>query len=312
MVSVCMTTYYHEAYIAQAIESILSQKVDFRYEIIICDDCSKDGTQAIIKEYAEKNPCIRYVFNDPNLGLTKNVFQAKCMAEGKYIVPLSGDDYWIDDHKLQRQVDFLERNPEYIGIADRIEIREEDSQNADFIDPPPKICGKSFELKDYLKGKNFPTNGFLMRNIIKERYDMFSLMPQISPFIDDETDCILILKTGNIYISKDVTVAYRKRIEQKGQKNFNSINKGITKLKKHIDLLNNLYAEFGKEMDLFGRYKVALGPEIAKHYRPGTAKRFREIIKTIPAEYRKRGIVAGSVFYIIPKTVEVLTRKYKG
>ncbi len=311
LVSVCMTSYYHEAYIAQAIGSVLAQNVNFNYEIVISDDSSKDRTQEIIKKFADKFPCIRYKFNESNLGLTKNVFQARCMAKGKYIIPLSGDDYWIDNNKLQKQVDFLEKHPEYIGVATRIEMRNENSKKADFIDPPLEICGKSFGLKDFLGGRNFPMNGFLMRNPLKENYELFSLMPKLSPYIDDLTDCILILMMGNIYIMKDATVAYRRRIEQEGLHNFNSINKGLDKVKKEIDLLNKLYAEFGKRIDLFERYRMTLGPELAKNYRKSTAKEFKRIINSIPPEYRRRGIVIQSVIYIIPKTIEVIRRKIK-
>ena len=133
LVSVYITTYYHEAYIAQAIESVLSQKMDFPYEIVISDDASQDRTQAIVREYAEKYDNIRYVFNESNLGLTKNVFQAKTLCRGKYMVQLSGDDYWIDERKLQKQVDFLEAHPEYFGVATRLECRTNDSQTADFL-----------------------------------------------------------------------------------------------------------------------------------------------------------------------------------
>ena len=311
MVSVCMTSYYHEPYIAQSIESVLSQKTDFNYEIVISDDCSKDRTQEIIREYAEKYPCIKYKFNEENIGLTKNVFQAKTMAEGKYVVPLSGDDYWIDDRKLQKQVEFLEKHPEYIGVATRIEMRQGDSTEADFLEPSENACGRTFRLKDFLGGINFPMNGFLMRNPLKENYDLFSLMPKLSPYIDDLTDCILTLKLGDIYILKDATVAYRRRIEETGKHNFNSLNKGLDKLKKQIELLNNLYLEFGREMDLFNRYKLALGPEIFKHYRKSTRNEFKNIFDSIPEEYRKRGIIFHSFLYIVPKTFEVVMRKFR-
>ncbi len=311
MVSACITSYYHEAYISHAISSVLAQNVNFNYEIVISDDCSKDGTQEIIKKFAEKFPCIRYKFNEKNIGLTKNVFQARCMAKGKYIIPLSGDDYWIDNNKLQKQVDFLEKHPEYIGVATRIEMRKENSKTAEFIDPPLDRCDRTFTLRDFLGGKNFPMNGFLMRNLLKEKYELFSLMPKMSPYIDDLTDCILILMLGNIYIMSDATVAYRRSIGQEGLHNFNSINRGMDKVKKEIDLLNKLYSKFGKKIDLFERYKMTLGPEIAKNYRAGTAKKFRKIINTIPVEYRKRGIVVHSVLYIIPKTIEVIRRKIR-
>ncbi len=310
-VSVCMISYFHEAYIAQALESVLSQKTSFEYEIVICDDCSKDKTQEIIKEYAEKYSCIKYYFNEKNLGLTRNVFQAKCLCKGKYFVMLSGDDYWIDENKLQQQFEYLEMHPEYIGAATRIEVRTEDSINADFITPEKKLCNKPFSLADYLQGVNFPTNGLMLRNMIKDHYDHFSLMPKMSPYIDDETDCILILMLGDVCIIDNITVAYRRRIEKEGEHNFNSINKGIIKFEKHIALLNNLYTQFDKKIDLFNRYKIVLGPEIVKHYRRQTRDKFKQIYMTIPKEYKRRRLILKSLSYAVLKALDVFQRKYR-
>lgn len=311
LVSVYMTTYYHEDYIAQAIESILKQIVNFSYEIVISDDASKDATQAIIKRYAKKYSFIKYLFNEKNLGLTKNVFQAKMNCSGKYLIQLSGDDYWIDDYKLQEQFDFMEENPQYFGVVTRLECRTNRNLYPDFITPAKSICNKDFTLSDYLKGLNFPTNGLMYKNILNDEYDFFSLMPKMSEYIDDETDCLLILLKGNVFIMDEVTVAYRRRIESETEHNFNSINKGIEKLKKHISLLNNLYANFGSKVDLYNRYKIAFGPEIFKHYRLSTRHQFKEIILSIPNEYLDRHLVFSSALYNGTKAFEVVTRKFR-
>lgn len=310
-VSVCMTSYFHEKYIRQAIESVLSQNTNFDYQIVICDDCSKDRTQEIIKELAEKFDFIKYKFNESNKGLTKNVWQAKCMCEGEYIIQLSGDDYWIDNDKLQKQVDFLDSHKEYFGIVTRIVARTNEAEETDFVLPYKKDSDKRFRLCDYLAGKNVPTNGLLYRNLLNEKKDFFSLMPKVSPDVDDVTDCLLMLMCGDIYISRDITVVYRRRIADKKEHNFNSINTGLKLLKKEIFLLNNLYTEFRNKCDLFHRYKVALGPEIAKHLRPAEIKEIRIIFRTIPIEYRKRGLLIRSFLYCIPKTLDVVTRRFR-
>lgn len=109
MVSVWMITYNHEPFIAQAIESVLMQKTTFSIELVIGEDCSTDGTAAIVKEYADKYPhIIRARFNQPNLGMIPNMIKTLEECKGKYIALLEGDDYWTDDEKLQRQVDVLE------------------------------------------------------------------------------------------------------------------------------------------------------------------------------------------------------------
>ena len=117
LVSVYMTTYFHEKYVAQAIESVLNQKIDFPIQIVISDDASEDKTQDILLNYASKYQFIKLNFNDNNIGLTANMYKAKSLCDGKYICDLSGDDYWIDEHKLSKQVAFLEKNEDYFAVC---------------------------------------------------------------------------------------------------------------------------------------------------------------------------------------------------
>lgn len=116
VVSICCTTYNHEAYIAEAIDGFLMQETDFPFEILIRDDCSTDKTADIVKQYADQYPqIIKPVFETENQ-YSKGVrpmpvLFKKSMA--KYIAMCEGDDYWIDPLKLQKQVIFLEANPDY-------------------------------------------------------------------------------------------------------------------------------------------------------------------------------------------------------
>lgn len=115
LVSICSITYNHKAYIRQCLDSLLSQKTDFTYEIIINDDCSTDGTTEIIKEYASKYPnLIHPIFHDENQYSkgVRGMFAKYCFpkARGKYIALCEGDDYWTDPLKLQKQVDFMNYN----------------------------------------------------------------------------------------------------------------------------------------------------------------------------------------------------------
>ena len=111
LVSVICTNYNKGDWIRDAIESFLCQKTNFEYEIILVDDKSTDGSQDIIKQYTEKYPDkIRAFYNDKNLGITRTWIKICKEAKGKYIARCDGDDYWIDDKKLQKQVDLLEKN----------------------------------------------------------------------------------------------------------------------------------------------------------------------------------------------------------
>jgi glycosyltransferase involved in cell wall biosynthesis len=116
MVSICCQTYNHEAYIGQAVESFLMQKTNFKFEILLRDDASTDGTAEICKEYARKYPelinLLAYEENQFQKGVSPFGDNVK-RAHGKYIAICEGDDYWTDPLKLQKQVDFLEANEEY-------------------------------------------------------------------------------------------------------------------------------------------------------------------------------------------------------
>jgi glycosyltransferase involved in cell wall biosynthesis len=114
IVSVIILTYNHSNYIAQAIQSVLEQKADFDFEILIGDDCSTDGTCEIVNSFISKYPnLLKAIRSDHNVGAIRNEKRLIDASKGKYIAFLEGDDYWTDTLKLQKQVDFLEANPEY-------------------------------------------------------------------------------------------------------------------------------------------------------------------------------------------------------
>lgn len=111
-VSVCVVTYNHEKYIRQCLQSIVEQKTDFRFEVIVGEDCSTDGTRAIVLEFAEKYPdIVRPVFYEKNVGATQNYLTVLRLAAGELICNCDGDDYWLPS-KLETQVQFMDEHPE--------------------------------------------------------------------------------------------------------------------------------------------------------------------------------------------------------
>ena len=114
LLSVSCITYNHKEYIVQAIESFLFQKTNFSFEIVIGEDCSNDGTKEIVFNYLQKYPDkIKVITSEYNVGGVANELRTLQACKGKYIALCEGDDYWNDPLKLQKQVDFLESNPEY-------------------------------------------------------------------------------------------------------------------------------------------------------------------------------------------------------
>jgi glycosyltransferase involved in cell wall biosynthesis len=111
LVSVCMITYNHEAFIAEAIESALAQVTSFETELIIAEDGSKDGTRTICEAYEKKYPGkIKLLSPGGNRGMMNNLMLALKACTGKYIAFIEGDDYWTDVQKLQLQVNLMEQN----------------------------------------------------------------------------------------------------------------------------------------------------------------------------------------------------------
>lgn len=115
LVSICTLTYNHEKYISKAIDSFLIQKTDFTFEIVIGEDCSTDGTREIVFNYAKKySDIINVVTSRENVGINENARRTVNACTGKYIAFCEGDDYWHDKYKLQKQVDFLESNKDFV------------------------------------------------------------------------------------------------------------------------------------------------------------------------------------------------------
>jgi len=136
VVSICCTTYNHEQYIAEAIVGFLMQETTFPFEILIRDDCSTDKTTSIVKEYADKYPTlIKPIYEKENTfskGI-KPMPQLYKIAKGEYIALCEGDDYWTDPLKLQNQVDFLEKNDEYVITYSSVEAFDENGIVKDYV-----------------------------------------------------------------------------------------------------------------------------------------------------------------------------------
>jgi len=172
LVSVCIQTYQHASFITQTIESVLMQKTDFPVEILLGEDESTDGTREICLEFADKYPDkirlflnerknVIYIDGQPTgrWNFMNNLKQAK----GKYIALLPGDDYWTSPDKLQRQVEFLEKNTNYSLCFHDVYIHAEGQIPLRF----PDITGKTrFILTDLFDHWFIPTCSAVFRNKI--------------------------------------------------------------------------------------------------------------------------------------------------
>jgi len=146
--SVCVVTYNHEKYIRECLESIVTQKCDFDFEVIVGEDCSTDGTKAIVQEYADKYPeLIKPVFHTTNIGAYNNYYSIMHKIQGEYFAYIDGDDYMFQG-KLSEQVKFLDDNQDFnIVWHNMISI---DSITGEIIKSKHANSLKIYQLKDIL------------------------------------------------------------------------------------------------------------------------------------------------------------------
>lgn len=127
-VTVVCITYRHEEYIAQALDSFLMQKTSFPFKIFVGEDNGPDKTADIVREYAKKYPDKIVPFlRTENMGAQRNLVDMCQKAESKYIAFCEGDDYWIDECKLQKQYDLMEAHPEYRACFAETQILADES-----------------------------------------------------------------------------------------------------------------------------------------------------------------------------------------
>lgn len=179
--SVFVVTYNQEKYIRQCLDSILMQKVDFDYEVVIGEDHGNDGTRAICEEYARNFSQVRLLTLTKNLGVAKNWRRVLSECNGEYIAMCEGDDYWTDPTKLQKQVDFLDANKSYVLSFHDATIVDE-MGNIVVISKMKKnngYCDRSQE--DLIRGLEVSTQTVMFRSenlkkILKEmsKYSWFS------------------------------------------------------------------------------------------------------------------------------------------
>lgn len=135
-VQVLMLAYNHEKYIEKAIESILRQKTNFSFQLVITDDCSSDNTLMICRKLEnESEGKVVVLSNSENKGMAHNALKGLFYLSSEFIAICEGDDYWTSDQKLQLQYDFLEKNKEYAVHFHNVEIINESSMHIGYVYP---------------------------------------------------------------------------------------------------------------------------------------------------------------------------------
>jgi glycosyltransferase involved in cell wall biosynthesis len=251
MVSVSMITFKHEKFIRQAVESVLMQKTDFEYDLVICDDCSPDNTKQIVNEIiasSEKKHIIKYFRHPENIGMIKNGIFSLSNCSGKYIALCEGDDYWTDPFKLQKQVDFMEANSEYGLIWSDIDIYSQSEGTFKRSVFKNNILTIYNSFTDTLINKPF----FAPPTWLFRREFMLLDMPE---YCDGTFPMILeILANSRIKYMDEVTATYRQLDESASNslsalKRYNFLN-GVYRIQKEYINKYQLSSRIQEEIDL--------------------------------------------------------------
>ena len=187
MVSICCLTYNHSRFIQQCLEGFLAQKCNFSFEVLIHDDASTDDTQQIIKTFEEKYPTIiKPIYQKENQyskGIKPTLKYNFPRAKGKYIAICEGDDYWTDAHKLQKQVDFLEQNPDYVMCSHDITAIDENGDRLPEFDLDPFHKTDINEEQLVLGNKYAYTTTLCYRNILTDFPEEFLEVKNADKFL---------------------------------------------------------------------------------------------------------------------------------
>lgn len=245
MVTIRCATYNHERFIRQCLEGFVMQRTNFRFEAVVHDDASTDGTAAIIREYAEKYPdIIKPIFETENQyskhdGSLRRIMNAH--THGKYVALCEGDDYWIDPYKLQKQVDFLESHPDYVMCSHQFDAFDETAKTL-IKNSNPSFKGKTYDLGSLINGEWYYqplTVMYRLDALDISHYDRYKMTMDVVLFYE-------ILKHGKGYCMPDVMAIYRRH------------NGGVWSLK---SLDNQRLMEFNARLSI---YEVEKSEEAAK------------------------------------------------
>lgn len=281
LVTIRCVTYNHEKYISQTLDGFLMQKTDFPFEVLVHDDASTDNTASIIRKYEKKYPNIikpiyqienQYSKHDGTISRTLN-----SLTKGKYIALCEGDDYWIDENKLQMQVDFLEKKPEY-GMC-YTKAKQYNQRMQEF---NTKSVGITFDgFEDLLKNGNcIPTLTTVYRKDLLDKYQREIQPSNKGWLMGDYPMWLYFSHESKIKFFDKETAVYR--VLEESASHSTDINKMIKFEESVYDIRQFYNQKFGLNFELKVNYpfiKNQLLNKLSEKYEKKLAKDVRLICK---------------------------------
>jgi len=244
--SVLLVTYNHAKFVAQALDSVLMQQANFEFEIVAVDDCSTDGTLAILQDYEKQHSQLRVLLSPTNLGISRNYQRGFAACRGEYIAVLEGDDYWISPRKLQATSAFLDRNPRCSFCFHRV-IRHDQHPESVAVYPAYWTAEQILTVNELASG-NF-IGGF--STCVYRRETIAALKPQLWELdIREWFFNIVVAKNGPIGFVPQILSVYRAHPE--GIWSLKPLSTTLPEMLRLIDCYNEfLDFRFTKEFETF-------------------------------------------------------------
>lgn len=307
LVTVVITTYNQEKYIANAIESVLAQKTDFPFELYISEDCGTDDTKAILQQYAAAHPAqIRLNLRTQNVGISQNWCEALCAAQGEFVCTLEGDDWWQDETKLQTQVDFLRQNPDYIAVSHTLQLTDDAGNTYETLPNDARIVGKEATMKLFLQGVTYSCTACLVRNIFKDFTPEEFRYVTANRNIADFALCMMYLDKGRVFVLPKAMSAYRVAGTSQNHQNYNATQSAV---KKYADFLDVVLASrdfYGKQYNFVPFFLSGSFYPFLDRVRFGGLPAFLKQMRRLPLAAK-----VSFPFYLLGRCAGLLLRKIR-
>lgn len=273
-ISACLITDNHEKYIVRAIESILSQKINDLYKIFIFDNRSTDNTPRIIKEYAQKYPDkIKLILNDKKRQGGKHLEKSLRSCHGEYIALLSGDDYWAENDKLKKQINFLEKHSGCNMSIHNANILDQDNKflkiyyQADRVENFENINIKYLLIQE----KNIPVSSIVFRSNILENIPSWIFDYELIEW----SVAVFCAHYGKIKYFDEILSAHRESNQKPSKNAEESIIELINLINKHFNLKYDQYIK----QDLLSIYDNLLNKYLYINDKKNSQKYAKLLIK---------------------------------
>ena len=242
LVAVQCLVFNHEPYLRQCLDGFVMQKTNFRFVVIVHDDCSTDGSASIIREYAEKYPNLFHVIIQPQNLYSRGISPTREyinpiieQLKPKYISLCEGDDYWTDPYKLQKQVDFLESHPEYSMCFSNAKVIGGTNEEVHMYD---SLQDRDYQAIDILKKWTIPTCTILYRRGVR-------LVPNKSIVFGDIYLFLQLAQQGKVRCQNEEMACYRRHPGS------------ASSIKSNEEMLK-LYMRFVKQYEYMAKFFAAI------------------------------------------------------